>query len=303
MQENQPLENRPAYTMGWAAKSFGLAIAIWIALSAVLYLTPAVSWTGGYDTTVIISSLITAVLFAAFPVIALRAKGLNIKRMLMIKKAPSFSEAASWAFLGMGLAYAAPIVSYIWYVLLEGFGIMPYSNGLAPAASWTALAVQLAVVAVLPAFCEELFFRGFLMRTLEGGYGRKRAVVFSGLLFTLIHANLLGAPAIFMLGCSAGIVDYLTGSIYAGMAVHFSYNAVSVLMAYFSTSATFHLGWYVTAAAAAIAVGGSMVMGKRSEKAERVREIADVVKGKTWPYYAIGAYCVINLIFLQVYAG
>lgn len=84
------------------------------------------------------------------------------------------------------------------------------------------------VGAVLVApFVEEVFFRGFLYRTLRNRLGIASASATTGLLFGLIHTNypLLVRPELACFGVIAALLYECTGSLLPGIAMHSIINA------------------------------------------------------------------------------
>jgi ABC-2 type transport system permease protein/sodium transport system permease protein len=82
-------------------------------------------------------------------------------------------------------------------------------------------------LAVIPAICEELFFRGFLMSALLGRSARTKSALFtSTFLFAAFHVvvdqslTLERFPATFMLGFVLGWIRLSTGSIFPGIVMH-----------------------------------------------------------------------------------
>ncbi len=89
--------------------------------------------------------------------------------------------------------------------------------------------VSLFVVAVIPAVCEELLFRGMIQRGLERlgvGWG----IFLSGLLFGLFHFDFQRLAAQTLIGFIAAYVVYRTGSIFNGMILHFMNNGLLTLL-------------------------------------------------------------------------
>ncbi len=69
------------------------------------------------------------------------------------------------------------------------------------------------VLAVLPAFCEEITYRGFIFGGLLRNGGALRAVVLSSLFFGLAHSFLQQSIAATIMGLLLGVVAWRTGSI------------------------------------------------------------------------------------------
>ena len=89
--------------------------------------------------------------------------------------------------------------------------------------------VSLFIVAVVPAVCEELLFRGMIQRGLEklgAGWG----IFLSGLLFGLFHFDFQRLAAQTLIGFIAAYAVYRTGSIFNGMILHFMNNGLLTLL-------------------------------------------------------------------------
>ena len=132
------------------------------------------------------------------------------------------------AVVAAGLGYfAANFLTVLWMVLLEGFGL----HNTAADAFTGSLPLDLLMISVLPAVCEELLFRGMVMGAYER-WGTWRAIFISAALFAGLHGSVAGLPVHFLLGVALGYVAASTGSLLPGMALHGVYNAIAVVVAY-----------------------------------------------------------------------
>ena len=90
-----------------------------------------------------------------------------------------------------------------------------------------AFPLMLFLMAVVPAVCEEVVFRG----VVYGGYRKSGnkfvAVLLSGLLFGIMHMNLNQALYAFAIGVLLALLLEATNSIWVTMLFHFIYNAQS----------------------------------------------------------------------------
>ena len=86
-------------------------------------------------------------------------------------------------------------------------------------------------VAVLPGICEEIMFRGTILRTYEK-IGIKPAIIISGVLFGLFHFNLINFAGPTVLGIVFGIMVYKTNSIYSSMLAHTINNSIALALNY-----------------------------------------------------------------------
>ena len=88
-------------------------------------------------------------------------------------------------------------------------------------------------IALTPAICEELVFRGFLQSSLNLNFSPKLAFILTGILFGLFHFNPLNAIPLVIIGIYFSYLVYLTDSIVASMIAHLTNNTVMMLI-YFS---------------------------------------------------------------------
>lgn len=84
------------------------------------------------------------------------------------------------------------------------------------------------VVAVIPAICEEILFRGFLFGTFQNKWKGLDAIIVSGLLFGVYHMSVIKAIIISFFGFALAYSVYRSGSIFVSMAMHLCNNGLSV---------------------------------------------------------------------------
>ena len=86
-------------------------------------------------------------------------------------------------------------------------------------------------VGLLAPVCEELVFRGAILRALLGSISRHwLAIAISALLFALIHANPAQMPHAFLVGLLLGWLYYRTSSIVPGIVYHWVNNSVAYVV-------------------------------------------------------------------------
>ncbi|MBQ3214421.1 MAG: CPBP family intramembrane metalloprotease [Clostridia bacterium] len=96
---------------------------------------------------------------------------------------------------------------------------------------WQFLLVVL-LIAVLPAICEELIFRGIIYNGLRQKFSAKVSIIISAILFTLIHLSIYKTFFQFILGIILGLLIYYTGTIFYGMVFHFFNNFFIIFTSY-----------------------------------------------------------------------
>lgn len=106
--------------------------------------------------------------------------------------------------------------------MLEGWLMRP---------SGRALAENLLVVALVPAVCEECFFRFGLQSLLRRWWKCDLpAVAVAALLFSLAHGDPSGLVPRFIMGLLLGLLYVRTGSVWVNMGAHFANNALVVVV-------------------------------------------------------------------------
>ncbi len=146
------------------------------------------------------------------------------------------------------------------------------------------LPLKLLAIALVPAVCEELFFRGYLLTSLRTRMTTPIAIGLSGCLFGLFHVVALDSlsferfvPTCFM-GLILGSVCCRTESVLPGMLLHSIHNGILLSMSSF-TKELAELGfgaemrehlpslWLVTAGITVVIATGFMVLGSRRHSA------------------------------------
>ncbi len=88
------------------------------------------------------------------------------------------------------------------------------------------LGLVIALVSLFPGVCEELLFRGVLLRAFQPRLGAAGAVVLSGVLFALFHVHPAHMLPNLAFGLLLGTTVLLTGSLVTSMVIHAVHNAV-----------------------------------------------------------------------------
>ncbi len=89
------------------------------------------------------------------------------------------------------------------------------------------LACVLLVIALMPAICEEILFRGFLLGGLRERLSVFQTALVVGLIFGLYHMYVEKIVIVALLGMVLSLVCIRSGSIYLAMLVHLANNGLS----------------------------------------------------------------------------
>ena len=84
--------------------------------------------------------------------------------------------------------------------------------------------VLTSALSLLPALGEEVMFRGLVLRSFRRDMPAYFAVIYSSILFGLVHFSWLQGVAAGLLGCYLGTIVILSGSIYPAIIAHFVNN-------------------------------------------------------------------------------
>jgi len=92
---------------------------------------------------------------------------------------------------------------------------------------------NLLAMAIVPAICEELFFRGVLLTWIkENFYNKHLAVWLSAIVFSAIHVQFFGFFPRMLLGVYLGYLFLWTGSLWTPIIAHFLNNAIVIIAAF-----------------------------------------------------------------------
>jgi sodium transport system permease protein len=104
-------------------------------------------------------------------------------------------------------------------------------------------------VAVLPAICEELAFRGILLSGLRRRLRPASLVVVIGIIFGLFHVTLYRIAPTAALGMVLTVIAMMTGSVFPGILLHAGNNALGILGGNWVSVETLRWGHYLAAGA------------------------------------------------------
>ena len=99
----------------------------------------------------------------------------------------------------------------------------------------------LLIVAVTPAICEELAFRGFILSGLRKTGGKWRAIILTSLFFGITHSVIQQSLTAFVMGCVIGYIAVQTNNILPGMLFHVTNNVLGVILP--TQAADLHWDW------------------------------------------------------------
>jgi membrane protease YdiL (CAAX protease family) len=106
-------------------------------------------------------------------------------------------------------------------------GFLIVSNGI------LMLALNILILAVIPAFAEELLFRGILQQLLSGFFRSAHTGIWiTAIIFSAVHFQFYGFLPRMLLGLLFGYLFFWTGNLWSAIIPHFLNNAVPVIMTF-----------------------------------------------------------------------
>lgn len=90
--------------------------------------------------------------------------------------------------------------------------------------------LELVVLALVPAICEETLVRGAIARGLAARFGPIAAVLLSSAYFALLHLSWARALPTFVLGAASAAIVLRTGSLLPAVIIHALHNAAALVL-------------------------------------------------------------------------
>lgn len=183
-----------------------------------------------------VSQLVVILLITQIGLIALPALGLTYlltrspRQTLLLQRPP-------WGTLPAALLLAVFLNPVVYWL---GIGVeqlypmdsetleqlKPLSRLLQSELHWV---FAILLIGLLPAICEELAFRGFILSGLRHLGHRWGAIVLSAIFFGLIHGVVQQQLTATITGILIGYLAVRTGSLYPAMVYHFAHNSLVVM--------------------------------------------------------------------------
>ncbi len=89
------------------------------------------------------------------------------------------------------------------------------------------------VIAVVPALCEEVMFRGYIQKSFQYKISPFKAAAVTAIFFGLYHFSPYGVLPLIALGLYFGFAAYLSKSLFIPIILHFLNNFIAVLLYFF----------------------------------------------------------------------
>ena len=193
---------------------------------------------------------LSSVAIGCSAVVYCAAKKANVCKFCALDVPPSVVDTVVGCVATVGLLFCfAPLTNWL-YDLIESAGLTRPSVNLP-----MQLVPLLLTVTALPAFCEEIVFRGVIAQGFVRSYRNKwGAVLLSGAVFSLFHANPAQTIHQFVLGCLLALLLQRSGSVWTCVIVHFVNNLLTVVFEFVLPSEIF-VSWVACLCGGLVAAG------------------------------------------------
>lgn len=287
------LPNSTIYNGFWERQGFSPVAVNFIALALLFFLYQIV---GGVISFLVAGGSVTdenvglhrlfqtlfQMLFLALP--ALLLVGLHTgrfspsdseNRAFLALDAPLNREAALWGALGA--LVLNPFLSYVgdvqFVLISDGFGLKEEARQwktlfddavekLASAKSVGEFLVVAGVMALTPAICEEVVFRGLLQRNFSRVMSPVRTVIWTGAIFGVYHLNPIQTLPLIAIGIYISYLRQSSGALWICAWAHFAFNFFSVL------------GIFILNNAEEVGLSGSLAQSLKASEPELLSPVA-----------------------------
>lgn len=228
--QTQPREINPRLNSASGGFSYSLLVVIYSFVSfAAGLIIGATKLDAKSDAYIYISYLIAPLIIAACVATTLKLCKINFKSVFPVKCGYKYYIIA--LLMVFGLIFS---LSRVNEVSVEFFKLFGYeqreSASYFPGLTGGYIVPALLVIAVMPAFFEELMFRGVLLNCGIRGLGSVRVILVTGFCFSLFHGSPEQTVYQFIAGCAFAFVAVRSGSILPSMLMHLINNALIVIL-------------------------------------------------------------------------
>lgn len=177
----------------------------------------------------VFSVLIESVFAICVYIICLRQKK-NFVKCVGLNKKVNGKLIIICVFIAIVCLFGLSQISNMFAEFLELIGYQGSSSSINVETFWQLL-LYTFLVALVPAVCEEIMFRGLVLNGLARN-GKHLAVIVSALLFMLMHGSPDQTVHQFILGLIFGYIVYYTGNLFLTIIIHFANNFIVLVINY-----------------------------------------------------------------------
>lgn len=220
-----PMEPRTPrlYHEGSSTHTFTAAGAIGLVCAATATMLVGAITAAALGAPVMVIAVVGQVLMLAVPIVAMRGSGRSLGA-LGLKRPLANRYYAAALLIGISA----------WYLNMRLVEVLPIRGEdaqLMELIDRPSTFVVLLAVALAPAICEEVLFRGVLVRGLATRFFPLIAILIAAVIFSVYHLRVVQLVPTFTLGFLLGYLAIRADSVLPGMLAHFANNAIALLVA------------------------------------------------------------------------
>lgn len=175
---------------------------------------------------------IQELLLIGFPALLLaRRSQVTIERFQTLWSKPGSYAVGLVSLAAVAFSLASVLLASLWYVLLESLGIhVPLEVSYIKPNNGAEYVLAFICAALIPAFSEEIMFRGHLLTWLRGKMGDRLACIVCGLVFAVLHFSLQGFASLAAIGLFLSLLVVRYKGLWLSILFHTIYNGVVILL-------------------------------------------------------------------------
>ncbi|MBE6903597.1 MAG: CPBP family intramembrane metalloprotease [Ruminococcaceae bacterium] len=179
-------------------------------------------------------NMLLYIFYFTVPFLSISAARRYPMREIISFKKPKFSHVFYAFFITIGFSFVASYITNFIINFLGSFGIS-VNNPITEmnTGSIGSIVLYFVHMAIIPPLVEEFAIRGVVLGSVKK-YSKSFAIVFSALLFSLMHGTFYQIPYAFVAGLVMGYFVIKFDSIWIGIIVHFLNNSISVIFEFLS---------------------------------------------------------------------
>jgi sodium transport system permease protein len=214
-----------------ATPAFGQAILCGLVLLAIRFFATFLAAMPTTWTEFAVSTLVLQVALIATPVLLMTIMLTRSPRQTLLLTAPRPLTLPAAVLLAIALHPLVVVLSKAIQMLYPiGEGTREQLGQIGALLNDAPLPYLLLVLALTPAICEELAFRGFILSGLRRSGRRWAAIVISSIFFGVTHGVLQQSISAFAVGMILAYVAIQTGSLLPCILFHFTHNSLAILL-------------------------------------------------------------------------
>ena len=204
-------EVNPRLNSATGGLTYSVAVIIFIAVSLIISLIISfANLEEGGNAYVYLSYLASPIAIGACIASVLAYRKINFRLIFPVKCSPKYYIIG--LLLIYGLLFSLSWLNDVSVKFFRLFGYVPReSESYFPDVKGGMIVPALLVIAVMPAFIEELLFRGAVLNSCENSMGSIRAIFIAGFCFSLFHGSPEQTVYQFVAGCAFAFIAVQIG--------------------------------------------------------------------------------------------